>query len=96
MREASRISSGGCSGKLRALIRALFWPPRLLTPTERFGLQGLPLHSVKDLPSESLALKTSGNAYPAPMVIAAIAPLLKKARELHGDSNAPQIRRPTI
>eukprot|EP00959_Pyramimonas_sp_CCMP1952_P437774 9165189-Pyramimonas_sp.AAC.1 len=84
------------SGQLRAFVWAPLWFPRLLTPVERFGLQGLPLNSVKDLPSESLALKASGNAYPAPMVIAAVAPLLTKARELHGDPNASQIRRPIM
>lgn len=61
---------------------------------ERFGLQGLPLHFVKDLPSETVAIKASGNAYPTQMVIAAAAPLLTRVRELHGDLNASQIRNP--
>ena len=50
---------------------------RWLTPAERFGLQGFAPMSVQHFSSEGLAVQAAGNAYPVPLVIAAVQPMLQ-------------------
>ena len=57
--------------------RALF---RWLLPAERFILQGFPVECAQQLP-RSLQVKACGNAYPVPLMAAALTPIVQ---ELHG------------
>lgn len=53
---------------------------RFLSPTERMLLQGFHGSTLADT-SEALRIKGSGNAYPVPLMIAALAPLLKEIKK---------------
>eukprot|EP00438_Fugacium_kawagutii_P023633 Skav228702 [mRNA] locus=scaffold3376:12771:14129:+ [translate_table: standard] len=52
---------------------------RFLSPTERMLLQGFSHQTLAGC-SEALRIKGAGNAYPVPLMIAALAPLLKEVR----------------
>ena len=51
---------------------------RFLLPEERFVLQGFPGGIAKHFPTKGLQLQASGNAYPVPLMAAALAPLLER------------------
>ena len=50
---------------------------RFMHATERLTLQGFPPRLILDLGSSILAVKASGNAYPVPLIIATVHPLIE-------------------
>lgn len=67
--------------------RAIF---RLLMPEERFTLQGFPACIASSFQSSALQIKASGNAYPVPLIGAALLPLVA----LIGDDDLPHMDKP--
>ena len=51
---------------------------RFLLPEERFTLQGFPAFISSSFNSQALQIKAAGNAYPVPLIAAAVAGLLEK------------------
>eukprot|EP00435_Cladocopium_sp_Y103_P025252 s3895_g6.t1 len=51
---------------------------RFLLPQERFTLQGFPPFIAESFDSQALQIKAAGNAYPVPLIAAAVAGLLEK------------------
>lgn len=51
---------------------------RFLLPEERFVLQGFPAFVSSSFKSQALQIKAAGNAYPVPLIAAAVAGLLNK------------------
>ncbi|CAL1170856.1 unnamed protein product [Cladocopium goreaui] len=51
---------------------------RFLLPQERFTLQGFPAFISSSFNSQALQIKAAGNAYPVPLIAAAVAGLLEK------------------
>ncbi len=54
---------------------------RFFAPTERLVLQGFPRELIYDFPEPTLALKAAGNAYPVPLIVASVAPLIRAIAE---------------
>lgn len=67
--------------------RAFF---RFLLPEERFTLQGFPACIASSFKSSALQIKASGNAYPVPLIGAALAPLVA----LIGNDDLPHVDKP--
>ena len=62
---------------------------RFLLPEERFTLQGFPAFISSSFNSQALQIKAAGNAYPVPLIAAAVAGLLEKI----GPDDLPHINK---
>ena len=67
--------------------RAFF---RFLLPEERFTLQGFPAKIASSFKSQALQIKAAGNAYPVPLIGAALAGIVKRI----GKNDLPQVDKP--
>ena len=68
---------------------------RFLHPQERFVLQGFNVEVAKAFASSpALQVKAAGNAYPVPLIGAAIFPLLDAMEELPGEEREPELEFP--
>eukprot|EP00959_Pyramimonas_sp_CCMP1952_P122515 2561411-Pyramimonas_sp.AAC.1 len=68
---------------------------RFLRPTERLALQGLPPSAALHMPSHAVAVKGAGNAFPPPLIMAVMHPMIDALQQSSFDLGSwPHAPRP--